>query len=351
VEFRPLEPDQVDELFDDPRLLPFEFHLRHGRMQFIELGPENYRTEAFHDRRLLNVRPEPLGFSANIDDLLREHEHHAKPAPLGRYVFHTAFCGSTLLSRLLDQLGDTFVYREPLALTRLAQRKPQMSNPNQMANWRRVFDLVAALHSRTFESDDVPIVKLHDNCSYLGSDLLEINNRSRGIVLYSSLPEFILSCLKHQRRHTWIRERFVSSDRSNCPALQQLDPDPLDAAQIAACHWIVQRHDVVRALTRHPQQLSSLGFDDLLADPAAGLRATAEHFDLACSDEQIQRAVSHTLGTHAKTGEAMGDTDEAKRAGERERFAARIEATVEWVQPYLELYPLPDEMPQPLSVS
>lgn len=101
----------------DPALIPHAMP-DNAQMAFRRVTPAGLRAASFLDGR------EPVGEPAGswpVADLLAAVQAEPAPAPVPM-IFHVSFCGSTLLSRLLDVPGQTIVYREPAVQIALADR-------------------------------------------------------------------------------------------------------------------------------------------------------------------------------------------------------------------------------------
>lgn len=92
--------------------------LRAGQVSLLWTNARTLRKAAFIDGRssLSDRQPLQLPLSQFLED-----EKAGAPEP--RYIFHIGFCGSTLLSRLLDVPGQAFVLREPNCLADIANIK------------------------------------------------------------------------------------------------------------------------------------------------------------------------------------------------------------------------------------
>jgi len=96
-----------------------------------------------------------------------------QPPSFNRYIFHVGFCGSTLLSRLLDQPGRTLVLREPQSLTdfaayRSALAREGLHDPNLLP----LLATVAASLHRPWRPDESVVVKPSNWVNVLLPDLV-----------------------------------------------------------------------------------------------------------------------------------------------------------------------------------
>lgn len=89
-----------------------------GTIEFRRITAAAVRQASFLDGRV--PVGEPAG-ACSISELLVALRHTPDPGPLPM-IFHVSFCGSTLLSRLLDVPGHALVYREPAIQIALADR-------------------------------------------------------------------------------------------------------------------------------------------------------------------------------------------------------------------------------------
>src|SRR3569623_1173442 len=185
--------------------------------------------------------PVPLGA------LRRARPSDGPHQPTNQAVFHTAFCGSTLLSRTLDALG-AFVLKEPQVLGALcgirrsivpsSQRwldrltaplkrgisRVSGSGTMRSLKWNRAVQAaVLELLARPFHGHEPVVVKMNDDCNELMSELTP----RTGIFLHGTLTEFLTAVLKFPDRREWMRRRFgcyepasrrcVNTSKCPCP--------------------------------------------------------------------------------------------------------------------------------------
>src|SRR3546814_2014122 len=93
------------------------------RVLIALLGEADYRAASFLDQRLLTDRVgrEWRAWNA-LPDL-------GAAAPRPDFIFHIGHVGSTLVSRLLAEVGDALPLREPMLLRALAQVAERIERP------------------------------------------------------------------------------------------------------------------------------------------------------------------------------------------------------------------------------
>ena len=87
----------IADIAADPRHFPHAINFETGLLDFLETSPDRLRASDFLDGRSdFSTGP---GGSVPIDRIDPDQASALLP---DRFIFHTAFCGSTLFTRLLD---------------------------------------------------------------------------------------------------------------------------------------------------------------------------------------------------------------------------------------------------------
>ncbi|WP_052768852.1 hypothetical protein [Aurantiacibacter marinus] len=96
--------------------------------QWVTTRPADLRAATFLDGR-------ETFWSAQRVEAIAARQPEASPAC--RMIFHTGFCGSTLLARLLDSPGSVLVLKEPQALTDIASQAAHIpaARTNDLLSW------------------------------------------------------------------------------------------------------------------------------------------------------------------------------------------------------------------------
>ena len=259
------------------------------------------------------------------------YKRQTPPQRSVNFIFHTAFCGSTLLGKYLENPGWTFVYREPAILTSLALLRFEPASYTDQ--WQDIFELMLALLSRTNSCNEVPIIKLHDGCSCIIDNLLSMNPDSKGLILYSDWHSFLVSILRNPYRRKWVRNRLKSTDFRKIDLLRNVNIHSLIDVEAAACLWLAQIYTYLTALERQDRRLYNLDCCLLFQSPQKALRAIIDYFCISSSFEDIIDTLKRYERVHVKTGHKY---DSKARARYNEFigkiYKSEIRIAYEWIE-------------------
>lgn len=258
----------------DPEWLPDSLDAGRGVIRFAMIGADALRREAF-----LDARKDPSVVAraeAKIDDLTAVAPD---AAPAG-YIFHSAFCGSTLLARALDMPGRSLALKEPNILLDLANAR--RAHPAYQSDdlFRRHAEIVLRLVERRRAPAERIVVKPTN----LALPLAPIV-RARGspvVFLYGSLREFLLSILKKgEEGRAFARKMFniFALDRTPLGAIEPRQSISLTDLQVAALVWRHQLEEFAALLASAPRA-ASLDYANFVGAPAGFLRAAADALSL-----------------------------------------------------------------------
>lgn len=207
---------------------PVRVDLSRRLIWFAEIDREIYREAGFLSPRQAPMSKERYGF--NLDDVLMYDLNLPIGGARSHYIFISAFCCSTLLARLLDEVPNCLVLREPTILGQLAMVRYYPGTPETCAereeDWQTWARLGLRLLTRTFEPSQTVIVKAADVCNTTADVIMAHDPRSKAVLLSVGLRTFILSVLKLEDRIKWTRKRaaFWHKTLTLFPAMK---PHPL----------------------------------------------------------------------------------------------------------------------------
>jgi hypothetical protein len=323
-------------LFSEPALELQSIDVRDGTATFGRMTPSSYADSVFLNLRGLHRR---VGgertWCVPLGDLLSAFLHEARPVRPIHFVFHNAFCCSTLLTRCLDGLSRGFTLREPNALRDFVwiQRSGW-----PVADRAVLLDCVLALLARTFSPAKTAFVKANDLCNAIIEDILERRPGSGALLLYGDLDTFVSKSLKNEQRvERTMRVSKEVIDRAHGPdALRAVDDQHLSPAQAAALCWVAHAVRFREVLERTSEaRIASLDYRELLRNPASVLRAYLALCGMTASEDDVAKATSdEVVGQYSKQPRrAYGAADHEQELEHlRERLTRELREAHRWVE-------------------
>lgn len=229
----------------DVGLIPLALDFEERAVIFARAGSAAYASWSFLDERSVGPDADIVAAPfALVDESLRGVE----TAGL-RWVFHSAFCCSTLLSRALQQIPKVHVVREPYVL---AQAAAAVQDARQDAP--SILDRVLRLLARAPTRKSRIVVKPGDACGILAPALLANDTTARALFCTSSLRSFLLAALKSPARRRWVRLRLPRALRAR-PYDLPGDLAPPGDAESGAVVWLERIWHFERTSAAHPDRV------------------------------------------------------------------------------------------------
>lgn len=265
-----------------------------------------------------------IGRAQAIDAVPRDNSLH--------FIFHSAFCASTMLARGFNLPGLSMGLKEPVLLNDIVGYRRRGAPPAAVAERT---DHALHMLARPFGSDRSVIAKPSNVFNSLAPLALTLRPQAKAILLYAPLKVFLISVArKGLWCRLWCRELLEGLITDG---IVDLGFEPRDYflqsdLQVAAVGWLAQQR-LFQNIARQfgPERIATLDSEQLTADPPAALAAALKHFGLAATDMALH---SHSaFSTHSKFG---GDFNSDDRKAEHQAAAAahadEIEKIVSWTQ-------------------
>lgn len=249
------------------------------------------------------------------------------------FIFHSAFCGSTLLTRALSCPDIAMGLSEPVLLNDLVGFRRRGADPRAVA---RMADLSTRLLARPFGPDETTIIKPSNVVNPLAELLLAMRPGANAIFLYAPLETFLVSVArKGLACRLWVRELLIGYLRDGFVSLGFEPEDHFlqTDLQIAAVGWLAQHAHFQQLAGRFgPGRIRSLNADLLNAQPAEGLAAATAHLRISLNDSEIAKIVSGpTFTRHSKFGQSFTPERRAEEyAAARMAHQEEIDRVVDW---------------------
>jgi hypothetical protein len=276
-------------LANDPSWLPDALDARRGLIRFARLGADALRREAFLDAR---KDPSVVAWAeARLADLA---PHLPAPAPAA-YVFHGAFCGSTLLARALDLPGRSLSLKEPNILLDLANARRAHQGYKSDPAFRQLADTVLRLVERRHAAGERIVIKPTNLALPLAP--LIIARGSPVLFMHGGLREFLLSLLKKgEEGRAFARKMFniFAMDDTALGAIEPRQAMAMTDLQVAALVWRHQLEEFAGMLAASPAT-ASLTYAAFIASAAPMLRAASGALRLDLPPEALAAAADGPL--------------------------------------------------------
>lgn len=300
------------------------------------------QADAFQYRHVTRLRHAEVGFAT--DDYLGKEENPViircdeaagllhEQAPI-HFIFHSAYCASTMLVRALDVPGSAMGISEPVLL-------------NDMVGWRlrgadvqmqaRVMDNALGQLSRPWGPGEAVVVKPSNIFNSLAMGALSLRPNAKALLLHAPLEEFLVSVArKGMWCRLWVRELLEMLLRQG---MVDLGFEPRDYLrhtdlQAAAVGWLAQQMQFHRIAKQFgPVRVASINSETLTGDPAGSVAKVATFLGLK-RHEAADYSDHPAIGRNSKSGADFGRGErQLDQARAREVYGDEIEKVAEWAR-------------------
>lgn len=322
--------------------------LHNDRVLLSRLTETDYRRASFLDQRILQQ-----GLKREFVDWAELSAIHDIQSVAPHYIFHIGHVGSTLISRLLGEAGNSLAVREPQILRNLYEISQTIGQPECL--WSpetfetRTRNIISWL-GRHFHASQKVIIKASSFVSPLASKLLD--GQQQALFLYVPLDKYLPTILAGE---TSLQECQVMAP-TRLKRLSVLLGEPpcnlwdLSLAQRIAMGWLCEMITLSAANTGSESQTPDrsehirwANFDRFLENPANELLRLARHFGLSLSLSDAEVLVSGPImNSYSKAPEH--DYSPALRQQLLQQATrnhnAEIQEAISWVEQLATRYPI-----------
>lgn len=331
-------PESFDELVaaiaDDPAYYLYTVDVIPRRANVLPVTEATYRESIFLDNRIAIQDPQwivaPLWETATrIVECSEKRGCH--------FIFHVGHCGSTMMSRLLQDFDNVLALREPLALRGVAAEVRQRGDEYAHTSAElcsKLHDFVYRMISRRFRAGQNVVVKGTSDVCNLAQGLLNMDAGNRALLMFLRLEEFLVVMLRNAAR----REETAHFCASRLQDLHSMGIEgipplhELSDGQRAAVSWMANMSWLSQA---SGERAKLLEFTAFLDQPAEELHAAARFLGLDVSQEASNRVVQGpVLGAYSKDPRSPYNpaSRKAELAEAGRQFADEIAAARKWAE-------------------
>lgn len=318
----------VDQDLGDARWFPVDLDVVRGCFHMLRLEETQIEEATFLDSRL------PIDWTQTTlvpADVVPEFESEPSTA----WLWHTSFCGSTLLARMLHVQPHSIALREPLILRRLSDAR-DVNRP-----WREFVAPSVRLLGRNWHPDGRVVIKPTHAALNVAAELMAASPRSRGILLTSTLEDFVVSHLKKQAQTLQSIPLLAGRALGASQFVQRLDPaalNPPDPLCAAALQWAAQREIAADLVTDMQGRLLPVHWEALQRDPVDCAQTCAAWLQLSIPADELAVHAHKVAGVHAKAPSRHYDTH-ARQAEARalaSQYSNEVGGALAWASRYLQ---------------
>lgn len=278
----------AEQIAANPEWLPQRLDTRRRAVQFVR-----FTRAAFEDRTFLADQRGEAEAWLPIDTVLAMRPETLPP----RFIFHSGFCGSTLLLRALCGSQRALGLNEPGILNDLAREGDP--DPALLA-------AITALLFRPHHGRDAVIVKPSNYPGRLIPLILRLHSDARAVIITNRLEAYLQSIArKGLLGRQWGRQALlVAATYAGDIAPLRGQLDALTDLQVAALGWLLMQNWFDRvSVPEVRSRLAVLHAQSLTGNSAATLTAASAHLRLDLPPGDIARIVAGpAFAEDAKTG-------------------------------------------------
>jgi hypothetical protein len=262
------------------------------------------------------------------------------------FIFHSAFCLSTLLARAFDLPGTAMGLKEPMLFNDLAGWQLRGARGPQLA---AAMEASLAMLARPFSAGEAVVIKPSNIANALIAGTLQLRPQARALLLHAPLHVYLGSIVrKGLDGRLWVRDLLKKQLVQGLHDFGFTADDYLGQSdlQIAAMGWLAQHQLFARIAARLPDRVRTLDSDLITARPHDVVAALATHFNVALDPATVVSGPAFTR--HSKHGTSF---DAAARAVEQAAEAAHsdeIAKVAVWARAVADSRGLDLSLPQPL---
>lgn len=343
----------VKDLINNPNFLAYRFDFNTENVAFLPMERDEIRQVSCLKREYIDASRQLV--EVPLSDLaeLANSSHQTLIDNPPRFIFHTAFCASTFLSRCLDVEGVSVSLREPQLLLDAANAKRlQWRSKTTSLDYQHLPKMALLLLQKHASASEKLIIKPINSVNNIIPELLQITGSNKSLMLYTDARNFVLSTLKKgEGGKQTIRSMFdlLRCDFPHLSNLQLTHTIHMTDLRVIMTLWRLQLEQAEKAIQQFSPDnvMASLYGEKLIDHPLEVLRAANAFLELGISPEQIHAIVN----SDDRFRDAKNEGEQFSRQ-KREKLYQRLEEFygddlddgLEWLtrnNPGTELYPDP----------
>lgn len=330
----------LNRFLADPGHFLYSLEWRSDECVFINVSRSMLSDLPFLDNRILRR-------NANFSRFPKKDIYEAlKNTTLGpiNFLFHSAFCCSTLIARCLDVPGRNLSLKEPFALLGLSG---YLRNDKTLEDADTWLHLALSLLGRRFLRKEQILIKPSNGANNILMHIHKHAGISNVVLLYGDLDSFLVSVLGSEGKHETYLHQLAQLFQKDFGDITS-DISALSSLQKAVLVWGLQLKFFENITTQFPK-IKTLDANLFLQNPQSTLQKLSRFYGLNLSTANLTGILESPAFTH-HAKERGKSYSVMKRAEERQAIldahASGIKNSHDWAME--NGFYFPNGLPNPL---
>jgi len=270
-----LRSEPADGIIADPRWFPVDIDKETGGFRLAAVG-DTRPGWAHYFEKSDHAAGEVVLSAAEVFRIASAKQD----PPRLNFIWHTAYCCSTAITRALDVPGSSLTLQEPRVMTSAARARRECDQAGRGdISW--LSDAVFRLMARPPVDGAAITVKPAPAANYLVGDALS-KTSGRMLFLYSDCDQYLMAAMRHdESRRRYVRRLFGILAKENGDNRWSADAVArLTDLEVAGLVWMLQMEKFAQQMKHCGPRAASLDCALFLARPMEVLGRLWRFFDL-----------------------------------------------------------------------
>jgi len=289
----------------------------------------------------------------SIGEVFAWHSQHLdrgyeNPEP-HRFVFHTSFCGSTLMSRVFDIDGKCLTYREPQILLQLAEIKAKNHELYcDKQQWRVLVSFILDQFKLAWSDGQVNVIKPSNWGNSIIAELASNGESAKVVLLSMSEKNFLQAAFRgggERLQYLYSALTHLLTAFPEFTALvETVKQQELDTAEqfsrFALISLKIQQKAFIRLARLLPNQdIYHCDYERLCEHPQKSFRSASDVLGLRLTTKELNESIDRKMSKHSKINDRRYSKSESRLVDQQvwETYQTSFERSLSWAKTELNL--------------
>lgn len=328
------------DIAHDPAWLAHRYDAQQDMIQFANVDRGTRRKATFlTDEYLPSLAIVPLPRKAVLAAM-------PPPAPM-HFIFHSAFCCSTLLANAFDIPGQATSLKEPVILNDVVGFRHRGGS---RADVERLLDGALTVSARPFAPGEAVVVKPSNIVNGLAATMMTLRPQATALLLHAPLDVFLGSVAKKGLwGRLWVRQLFLGLAKDSLLPFGYTQEEYFGQSdlQIAGLCWLAQQALFADMQRRFGARVRTLDSVAVTQQSRAVVAAMGKLFGMALDSDAVDAIVAGPAFTrHSKFGTEFGDAARSAEVDDaRTLHADELGKVAIWAKAVADAHGIPMALP------